>query len=89
MSPDSARSSEISFAKTNDFLDFVEMKSNSNSWRMTIHLLIFPPIIHCVNMYWNGFTTAMMVVLRNKEHSDGIVEQHDMLPTQVFRYVNN
>jgi hypothetical protein len=30
MSPDSTRSSEISSTKTNDFLDFVEMKSKSN-----------------------------------------------------------
>jgi hypothetical protein len=65
-SPDSTGSSEISYAKTNDFLDFDEMKSTSNSWRMTIHLLIFLPITHRVNMYWNGFTTAMTVVLRNK-----------------------
>jgi hypothetical protein len=65
-SPDSIESFEISSAKTNDFLDFAEMKSKSNSWRMTIHLLIFPPITHHVNMYWNGFTIAMTVVLRNR-----------------------
>jgi hypothetical protein len=65
-SPDLTGSSEISSAKTSDFLDFAEMKSKSNSWRMTIHLLIFLPITHHVNMYWNGFTTTMTVVLRNK-----------------------
>jgi hypothetical protein len=48
---DSTGSSEISSAKTSDFLDFVETKSKSNSWRMTIHLLIFPLITHRVNMY--------------------------------------
>jgi hypothetical protein len=65
-SPDSTRSFEISYVKTNDFLEFVEIKSKSNSWRMTIYLLIFLPITHSFNMYWNGFTIAMMVVLRNK-----------------------
>jgi hypothetical protein len=64
--PDSTGSSEISSAKTNDFLDFAETKSKSNSWRMTIHLPIFLPITHRVNMYWNGFMTTMMVVLRNR-----------------------
>jgi hypothetical protein len=66
MSPDSTESYEISFAKNKDFLDFAKMKSKSKSWRMTIHILIFPPITRHVNMYWNGFTTAMTVVLRNK-----------------------
>jgi hypothetical protein len=50
-SPDSTGSSKISYAKTGDFLDFVEMKSKSNSWRTTIHILIFPPITCRVNMY--------------------------------------
>jgi hypothetical protein len=60
---DSTRSSEISSAKTSEFFDFAEMKSKSNSWRTTIHLLIFLPITRRVNMYWNGFTTTMTVVL--------------------------
>ena len=50
-SPDSIGSYEISSAKTSDFLDFAKMKSKLNSWRMTIHLLILPPITRCVNMY--------------------------------------
>jgi hypothetical protein len=39
-------------------------------------------------MYWNGFMTAMTVVLQTK-HSDGTVEQHELLPTQVFQDGNN
>jgi hypothetical protein len=65
-SPDSTGSSEMSYTRTNDFLDFGETKSKSNSWRITIHLLIFLPITRRVNMYLNGFTTTMTVVLRNK-----------------------
>jgi hypothetical protein len=50
-SPNSTRSSKISSAKTSDFLDFTETKSKSNSWRTTIHLLIFPLITRRVNTY--------------------------------------
>jgi hypothetical protein len=50
-SPDSTGSSEISSAKTNEFLDFDETKSKSKSLRMTIHLLIFLHITCHVSMY--------------------------------------
>jgi hypothetical protein len=50
-SHDSTKSSEMSSAKTNDFLDFTETKSKSNSWRITIHLMIFSPITHHVKTY--------------------------------------
>jgi hypothetical protein len=64
ISPDLTDSSEISSEKTNDFLDFAETKSKSNSYRITIHLLIFPPMTCHVNTYWKGLTTTMTVVLR-------------------------
>jgi hypothetical protein len=48
---DLTESSEMSSAKTNEFLDFAETKSNLNSWRITIHLLIFPLITGRFNTY--------------------------------------
>jgi hypothetical protein len=48
---DSTESYEMSSVKTNDFLDFAETKSKSNSWRITIHLLIFPSITRRFNTY--------------------------------------
>jgi hypothetical protein len=66
ISLDSTESYEISSEKTDDFLDFVETKSKSNSSNMTIHLLIFPPMTRHVNTYWKGFMTTMTMVLRRK-----------------------
>jgi hypothetical protein len=60
---DSTGSSKISSTNTIEFLDFAETKSKYNSWRITIHLLIFPPMTCHVNRYWKGFTTVMTVVL--------------------------
>jgi hypothetical protein len=51
ISPLSTDSSKINSAKTKDFLDFTETKSKSNSWRITIHRLIFPPMTRHVNTY--------------------------------------
>jgi hypothetical protein len=38
-------SSDINSTKTSDFLDFSDTKSKSNSCKITIHLLNFPPMI--------------------------------------------
>jgi hypothetical protein len=43
--------SDINSAKTSDFLDLAEEKSISNSCKMTIHLLYFPPMIRLVRTY--------------------------------------
>jgi hypothetical protein len=85
ISLDSTGSSEMSSAKTNDFLDFTETKSKSNSCKMTIHLLIFPPMTHHVNTYWKGLTMTMTVVLRRK-CSDRTIGQHGQLPKQVSQH---
>jgi hypothetical protein len=51
ISPLSTKSYEINSAKTKDFLDFSETKSKSNSCRITIHRIIFPPMTRHVNTY--------------------------------------
>jgi hypothetical protein len=43
--------SDINSMRTSDFLDFVEAKSRSNSCKIKIHLLYFPPMICMVRMY--------------------------------------
>jgi hypothetical protein len=50
-SSSSHRKSDIKSVKTSDFLDFVEGKSRSNSCKMKIHLLYFPPMIRLVMTY--------------------------------------
>jgi hypothetical protein len=48
-SPLSTGSSEINSVKTKDFLEFAEMKSKSNCWRITIQRLIFSPMMRHIN----------------------------------------
>jgi hypothetical protein len=45
--------SDINSTKTNDFLDLAEAKLRSNSCKMKIHLLYFPPMIRLVREYLN------------------------------------
>jgi hypothetical protein len=45
MSSSNRGKSDIKSAKTRDFLDLAEANSRSNSYKMTIHLLYFPPMI--------------------------------------------
>jgi hypothetical protein len=47
----SQRKSDINFAKNSVFLEFAEENSRSNSCKMTIHLLYFPPMIGRVKTY--------------------------------------
>jgi hypothetical protein len=42
---------DINSAKTSDFLDLDEVKSRSNSCKMTNDLLYFPPMICLVRTY--------------------------------------
>jgi hypothetical protein len=42
---------DINSTKTSDFLDLAEAKSRSNSCKMKIHLLYFPPMIHLERTY--------------------------------------